>query len=59
MNAEVLTGQTFFPHLITAPFHSGLVVVFVAAAAMMVIGLIASIFNPGRYGDEENVDNEA
>ena len=52
VNAEVLTGQTFFPHLITEPFHTGLVVVFVAAAVMMVIGLIASLFNPGRYADE-------
>jgi MFS family permease len=52
VNAEVLTGQTFFPHLITEPFHTGLVVVFVAAAAMMLIGLIASLFNPGRYADE-------
>jgi MFS family permease len=59
VNAEVLTGQTFFPELITGPFHSGLVVVFVAAAVMMVIGLIASLFNPGRYGDEENADNAA
>jgi MFS family permease len=59
VNADVLTGQTFFPNLITGPFHSGLVVVFGAAAAMMVIGMIASLFNPGRYGDEENVDNAA
>lgn len=59
VNVEVLTGQTFFPQLITAPFHSGLVVVFVAAAVMMVLGLIASLFNPGRYGDEECVDNVA
>ncbi|KWX67340.1 MFS transporter [Mycobacterium sp. NAZ190054] len=51
VNAEVLTGQTFFPHLITGPFHSGLVVVFVAAAIMMVIGMIASMFNPGRYAE--------
>jgi MFS family permease len=51
VNAEVLTGQTFFPHLIIEPFHSGLVVVFVAAAVMMVIGLIASLFNPGRYAE--------
>jgi MFS family permease len=49
VNAEVLTGTTFFPHLITGPFHAGLVVVFGAAAAMMVIGAIASVFNPGRY----------
>jgi MFS family permease len=52
VNAEALTGQTFFPHLITEPFHAGLVVVFIAAAVMMMIGLIASLFNPGRYADE-------
>ena len=50
VNAEVLTGKTFFPHLITEPFHTGLVVVFVAAAVMMVIGALASMFNAGRYG---------
>ena len=59
VNADVLTGKTFFPHLITEPFHSGLVVVFMAAAVMMVIGLIASMFNPGRYATEPNADNEA
>jgi MFS family permease len=59
VNADVLTGKTFFPHLITQPFHSGLVVVFVAAAAMMVLGLLASLFNPGRYADEPGADNEA
>jgi hypothetical protein len=52
VNAEVLTGQAFFPHLITEPFHTGLVVVFVAAAVMMVIGTVASLFNPGRYAIE-------
>ncbi|SEH50323.1 Major Facilitator Superfamily protein [Mycolicibacterium rutilum] len=55
VNAEALTGQTFFPHLITEPFHSGLVVVFVAAAAMMAVGAVASLFNPGRYGEQETV----
>jgi MFS family permease len=59
VNADVLTGKTFFPHLITAPFHSGLGVVFIAAAAMMVLGLVASIFNPGRYADAPGADNEA
>lgn len=52
VNADVLTGQTFFPHLIIEPFHAGLVVVFVAAAAMMVVGMVASLFNPGRYADD-------
>jgi hypothetical protein len=50
VNADVLTGKTFFPQLITEPFHSGLSVVFIAAAVMMVIGALASMFNPGRYG---------
>ena len=50
VNADVLTGKTFFPNLITEPFHTGLVVVFIAAAVMMVIGALASMFNPGRYG---------
>jgi len=49
VNAAVLTGKDFFPELITEPFHTGLVVVFTAAAVMMVIGAIASLFNPGRY----------
>lgn len=52
VNADLLTGKTFFPNLITEPFHAGLVVVFGAAAVMMVIGAIASLFNPGRYGAE-------
>ena len=59
VNADVLTGKTFFPQLITEPFHSGLVVVFIAAAVMMVLGLVASIFNPGRYADAPGADNEA
>ncbi|MDT7762496.1 MAG: hypothetical protein QOC63_1916 [Mycobacterium sp.] len=58
VNADVLTGKTFFPHLITGPFHSGLVVVFIAAAVMMVLGLVASLFNPGRYADAPGADNE-
>lgn len=49
VNAEALTGTTFFPELITGPFHAGLMVVFGAAAVMMAIGAIASLFNPGRY----------
>jgi MFS family permease len=52
VNAEVLTGKTFFPELIIAPFHAGLTVVFGAAAVMMLIGTVASLFNPGRYGTE-------
>src|SRR6201988_4387436 len=55
VNADVLTGKEFFPQLISGPFHAGLVVVFIAAALMMVIGALASLFNPGRYADELSV----
>jgi MFS family permease len=52
VNAAVLTGRQFFPQLISGPFHNGLVVVFTAAAVMMVIGAAASWVNPGRTVDE-------
>ena len=45
--ATTLTGTTFFPQLISGPFHDGLVVVFVAATVMMLIGALAS-FATGR-----------
>ena len=44
VNADVLTGQEFFPNLLTGPFHSGLVVVFIAAAVMMLLAAFASWF---------------
>ena len=56
VNADELTGQTFFPHLIIEPFHAGLTVVFIAAAVMMVIGMVASLFNPGRYAEDVTAD---
>jgi len=59
VNADVLTGKTFFPQLITEPFHSGLSVVFIAAAVMMLIGAIASLFNPGKSADAPGADNNA
>ena len=55
----MLTGKTFFPQLITEPFHSGLTVVFIAAAVMMLLGAVASLFNPGRYGTAVGADNAA
>jgi MFS family permease len=58
VNADLLTGKTFFPQLITEPFHSGLTVVFIAAAVMMLLGAVASLFSAGRYGTEVDADNE-
>jgi hypothetical protein len=48
----VLTGHSFFPQLISGPFHTGLEVVFVAAAVMMVLGALTSWLAPGRYAVE-------
>jgi MFS family permease len=45
-NAHTLTGREFFPHLISGPFHDGLVVVFWLAIAMAVVGAVASLFAP-------------
>ena len=42
-DAAALTGQSFFPQLISEPFHAGLVIVFIAAAIMSVIGAAASL----------------
>lgn len=57
-NAAALTGKTFFPQLIADPFHAGLVIVFIAAAAMSVIGAIASLSAGGKYIHEEEPSAE-
>ncbi len=41
-NVATLTGKTFFPNLISAPFHHGLTIVFTAAALMAVCGAAVS-----------------
>jgi MFS family permease len=46
---RVLTGREFFPDLISAPFHHGLVVVFAVAAALAVLAAFASLLRGGRY----------
>jgi len=48
-DSAALTGKTFFPELISEPFHAGLIIVFIAAAVMSLIGAIASIAAGGKY----------
>jgi MFS family permease len=58
----VLTGRRFFPQLISAPFHHGLVVVFTVGAALSVLAALASLLRGGRYADPippEEVRDEA
>jgi MFS family permease len=45
----VLTGTQFFPHLISAPFHHGLIIVFSTAAAMSLIGAAVSLLRGGQF----------
>jgi EmrB/QacA subfamily drug resistance transporter len=44
---QVLTGRRFFPQLISAPFHDGLMIVFLVAAALAVLGALASLLRGG------------
>jgi MFS family permease len=56
-NVATLTGKQFFPQLISAPFHDGLVVVFLAAAAMSVVGAVASWLAGGQYVHDDSQDS--
>jgi MFS family permease len=42
-NARTLTGREFFPHLISGPFHDGLIVVFWLAIVISLIAAVASL----------------
>ncbi len=48
---RILTGRAFFPHLISGPFHHGLVVVFAVAAGLAALAGLASLMRGGRYVD--------
>jgi hypothetical protein len=52
----VLTGNRFFPNLISGPFHHGLIIVFSAAIALSLGGAVISLLR-GRqfYYDDDRV----
>jgi MFS family permease len=52
--AARITGQRFFPNLISAPVHSGLVVVFLAAAGLALVAAVASALRGDRYVHADN-----
>jgi MFS family permease len=68
-DAAALTGKEFFPQLIQNPFHDGLVVVFIAAAIMSLIGAVASFSRGKKFvhvdtaptalhqGDDDDLDD--
>jgi MFS family permease len=45
---DILTGHTFFPELVSGPFHHGLTVVFTVAAGMALVSALASALR-GRH----------
>jgi hypothetical protein len=51
-SVHTLTGNRFFPELVSGPFHHGLVTVFTAAALMALVGALASALRgrPARAG---------
>jgi hypothetical protein len=49
----VVTGPTFFPHLISGPFREGLHTAFVFAIAACLIAAAASLMRGGRYEHAE------
>jgi MFS family permease len=56
-HAALLTGQKFFPGLISQPFHHGLVIVFSMAIGVLVIAAIASALRGGRYVHDEEAQS--
>ena len=48
-NVAVLTGNRFFPNLISGPFHHGLIIVFSAAIAMSLGGALISLLRGRQF----------
>ncbi len=60
-DAAVLTSKEYFPHLISGPFHHGLVIVFSVAIAMSLAGAVVSLLRGGQFyydGPEEAPEAE-
>jgi MFS family permease len=51
---STLTGKQFFPHVISAPFHHGLVIVFTAAAIMSFVGALVSLMRGKQFYYDES-----
>ncbi|MEX5708764.1 MFS transporter [Parafrankia sp. FMc6] len=51
-----VTGREFFPHLISTPFHDGLVVVFVASALLGLIAAAASVLRGAHHVERDPLE---
>ena len=54
--AAYLTSRQFFPHLIAPPFSKGLTEAFSFAAAVCVLGAVASLLRGGKYHYQDDAD---
>ncbi|WP_328461256.1 MFS transporter [Streptomyces sp. NBC_00448] len=52
-HAHTLTGREFFPHLISGPFHDGLVVVFALAIVMSLVAAGASLIRARKVTEKQ------
>jgi hypothetical protein len=52
-DARTLTGRSFFPHLISQPFHTALVYAFSFAIAACLVAALASLLRGGKYHHSE------
>jgi hypothetical protein len=53
-NRATITGHTFFPHLISAPFRTGLHEAFAFAIVACVVAALASLMRGGRYEHDDS-----
>jgi MFS family permease len=52
-DVHALTGRSFFPQLISSPFHSALVYAFAFAIAACLVAAFASLLRGGKYVHDE------
>ncbi|MCA1218561.1 MFS transporter [Streptomyces sp. 8L] len=55
---DTLTGHSFFPRLVSGPFHHGLVIVFGVAAGMALVSAVASALRGSHQRDDEQSTSE-
>jgi MFS family permease len=51
--ANIITGRSFFPQLISQPFHGALVYAFVFAIVACLVAAVASLLRGGKYHHTE------
>lgn len=57
-SAAVLSGRSFFPHLLSVPFADGLNVAFTFGAIACALAALASLLRGGKYVDAASVPTE-